>query len=261
MTAKRDIRSKSESNPRGLRLNKLLAHAGLASRRAADAMIQAGRVRVNGALVTEPGTRVDPATDSVTVDGTPLALTDSKQNTYLILNKPVQVVSTVKDPQGRKTVLDLLPPEYARKRLYPVGRLDYFSEGLLLLTDDGEMTLRLTHPRHHLPKTYRVTLRERPTPEMLDVMQKGMTLSEGETLAPLEASLLRGRENVLEIVLRQGVNRQIRRMCRDLNLTILRLVRVSIGPLRLEGLAPGSARELTPEELAALRHCTGLPGK
>ena len=248
----------SSGNETGLRLNKVIAHSGLASRRAADALIQEGRVAVNGTVITEPGTRVDPATDTVTVDGTPLSSTGGQRHVYLACNKPAQVVSTAKDPQGRKTVIDLLPAPFKTARLYPVGRLEYFSEGLLLLTDDGELTLRLTHPRYHLPKTYRVTVREEPTRTMLETMRRGMTLAEGEHLAPVQARLLEGKEFVLEMVLNQGVNRQIRRMCRDLGLTILRLVRVGIGPLQLGDLAPGAVRELSRNDLAALEKAVRL---
>lgn len=242
----------------GLRLNKAIAQAGLASRRAADAMIQEGRVTVNGVVVTEPGTRIDPAADAVAVDDIPLSKPATQGHTYLLCNKPVRVVSTARDPQGRQTVIDLLPPKFAASRLYPVGRLDYFSEGLLLLTDDGEMTLRLTHPRYHLPKTYRVTVREEPSRAMLETMRRGMTLAEGEKLAPISVKLLDGRGFVLEMVLNQGINRQIRRMCRDLGLTILRLIRTAIGPLHLGDLAPGAVRELSPNELTALKKAVGL---
>lgn len=248
----------SAGSDAGLRLNKAIAHAGLASRRAADVMIQEGRVMVNGAVVTEPGTRIDPATDMVTVDGSPLSGAATEGHAYLLCNKPAQVVSTARDPQGRRTVIDLLPEAFADSRLYPVGRLDYFSEGLLLLTDDGEMTLRLTHPRYHLPKIYRVTVREEPSRTMLETMRRGMTLAEGDKLAPVEVRLLAGKGFVLEMVLNQGINRQIRRMCRDLGLTILRLVRTGIGPLRLGDLAPGAVRELSQNELTALKKAVGL---
>lgn len=242
-----------------VRLNKAIAHAGIASRRAADAMIAEGRVLVNGVTVTEPGARIDPAHDAVAVDGKTLVPdTGSAAKTYIMLHKPVQVVSTAKDPQGRQTVIDLLPPLLAAKRLYPVGRLDFFSEGLLLLTDDGELTLRLTHPRYHLPKTYHVTVREEPAESMLEAMRRGMTLAEGETLAPVRVRLLEGHGHLLEITLHQGVNRQIRRMCRDLGLTILRLVRVRSGPVSLGDLPPGKARELTGREVAALREAVHL---
>lgn len=246
----------SSGDDSGLRLNKVIAHAGLASRRAADAMIVGGRVTVNGRRVTEPGTRIDPHSDIVAVDGKPLSPETGQEHAYLLVNKPVHCVSTVSDPQGRKTVLDLVPPALASRRLYPVGRLDYFSEGLLLLTDDGELTLRLTHPRYHLPKVYHVRVRENPTPAMLETMRKGMTLAEGEQLAPVHARVMEG--NVLEMTLNQGINRQIRRMCRDLGLTILRLTRVSSGPLHLGDLPGGTARELTPRELAAIRKAVDL---
>lgn len=250
--------SSSPAADASLRLNKAIAHSGVASRRAADAMIQEGRVTVNGIVVTEPGTRVDPVSDTVTVDGTSLSFGTMANHTYLLCNKPVQVVSTARDPQGRETIIDILPSQYAARRLYPVGRLDYFSEGLLLLTDDGELTLRLTHPRYHLPKTYLVTVRENPSRTMLETMRNGMTLAEGERLAPVGVSLREGKENVLEMTLNQGVNRQIRRMCRDLGLTVLRLVRMSTGPVHLGELEPGDVRELTSEELAALKKAVGL---
>ena len=249
------------STENGLRLNKTLAHAGIASRRAADAMIQEGRVSVNGKAVIEPGNRINPETDIVTVDGKPLSLGDRTEYTYLLCNKPVQVVATVKDPQGRKTIMDLLPAPFNKLRLYPVGRLDYFSEGLLLLTNDGEMTLRLTHPRYHLPKTYHVTVREKPTNAMLETMRHGMTLAEGEKLAPVQVTLLSGEKFALEMVLNQGINRQIRRMCRDLGLTVLRLVRLSTGPLSLGNLAPGAMRELTPQELVSIKKAVELSAR
>ena len=242
-----------------LRLNKAIALAGVASRRAADERIQEGRVSVNGVTVCEPGTKINPATDSVVVDGITLALPAcNAKNTYLMLHKPIQVVSTTRDPQGRKTVLDCLPEQYREKRLFPVGRLDYFSEGLLLLTDDGELTLRLTHPRYHQPKTYFVRVRETPSQSILATMRQGMTLAEGERLAPTEVALVSSSEPVLRVTLLQGVNRQIRRMCRDLGLTILSLQRVASGPLHLGELPKGAVRELSAQELEALRKSVGL---
>lgn len=248
----------SASSGTGLRLNKAIAHSGLASRRAADAMILEGRVTVNGETAAEPGVRIDPATDSIAVDGVPLVFGPEERKTYLICNKSVQIVSTARDPQGRKTVMDLLPRQYAGKRLYPVGRLDYFSEGLLLLTDDGDLTQRLTHPRYHVPRTYHVTVRETPSPAMLETMRGGMALAEGEQLAPVAVRLLEARGSVMEMTLNQGVNRQIRRMCRDLGLTVLRLVRVAFGPLPLGSLPAGTVRELDEKELAALKRAAGL---
>lgn len=249
-----------ESSTKATRLNKAIAHSGLCSRRKADELILAGEVRVNGLLVKEPGTRVDLALDVVTVGGKALSLRDEAKarRSYVLMHKPVQVVSTASDPQGRETVLDLLPSAYAGKRLYPVGRLDYFSEGLLLLTDDGELANRMTHPRHHLPKEYEVLLRERPDECMLAAMRRGMVLAEGEKLAPVEARLDNKNPKLLRLTLRQGVNRQIRRMCRDLGLTILRLRRVSAGPLSLGELPKGQCRDLEEHEIAALYKAVGL---
>lgn len=242
-----------------VRLNKALADAGVCSRRKADDLIRSGRVSVNGLVVLEMGLRIDPAKDAVALDGRPVDLAPAGQEqAYFMLNKPVQVVSTAHDPQGRTTVLDLLPPQMRGKRLYPVGRLDFFSEGLLLLTNDGELTLRLTHPRYHLPRVYVVRLRQKPGKEALESMRRGMTLAEGEKLAPVGVALKEdGR--TLTLTLHQGLNRQIRRMCRDLNLTILTLTRVSIGPLHLGDLAKGACRPLQADELAALKKAVGLP--
>ncbi len=242
----------------GLRLNKALALAGIASRRGADELVRQGRVTINNEPVTEPGARINPAADRVGVDGREITLPAGGEYTYLMLHKPVQVVSTVKDPQGRPTVLDFVPVRFRGKRLFPVGRLDYFSEGLLLLTDDGEMTLRLTHPRYHLPKVYHVRVKERPSPAALETMRRGMTLAEGEKLAPVQLRILPGFDPVMEITLHQGINRQIRRMCRDLGLTILSLRRVRSGPLDLGDLPRGKARELTANEIAALRGAVDL---
>ena len=249
-----------------LRINHFLARAGLCSRRKADELIAAQKVRINGEIAT-PGGRVTAA-DKVSLDGKNIpwpgagsevsSATNEGQTqfTYILLNKPVQVVSTVSDPQGRTTVLDLLPEDLQRLRLFPVGRLDYFSQGLLILTNDGDLTYRLTHPKWHMPKVYRVLVRGRVTESALRAMREGMVLSEGESLAPMECRVLRvttKNDTWLEMTLHQGINRQIRRMLRDLNLTILVLERVQHGPLSLGDLDKGKWRHLTPEEVAALR--------
>lgn len=248
----------SENTP--VRLNKYLAEAGLASRRGADALIQAGRVAVNGLVQREPGTRVVPGLDAVLLDGTPVAARDDAQACYVMLHKPVHTVTTVSDPQGRKTVMALLSDDLRGRRLVPVGRLDYMSEGLLLLTDDGEVTLRLTHPSYEHPKKYEVMVREAVPEKSLRVMRLGMRLKEGEKLAPVDVEAMAAGSGgtLLRMTLRQGVNRQIRRMCRDLNLTILRLRRVEQGPLRLGGLEPGKWRFLTAEEIGKLKSSLGL---
>jgi 23S rRNA pseudouridine2605 synthase len=248
-----------DDNARGLRLNKALAHAGVCARRKADELILAGAVTVNGRIVAEPGRRVDPAVDSVTVNGRALSLRP-RAFCRLMLHKPVRVLSTARDPEGRATVLDILPAAYAGRRLYPVGRLDYFSEGLLLVTDDGELAHLLAHPGRHVPRRYEVLVRGRVGRPALAAMRAGMTLAEGETLAGIEAGAEPlGRDTLVRMTLHQGVNRQIRRMCRDLGLTILRLVRTGFGPLNLEGLACGGCRELTARELAALEACVRAP--
>ena len=196
----------------------------------------------------------------MTLDGKPVRppLPEGRNFAYVLLYKPVRVVTTADDPEGRETVLDLLPENLRALRLFPVGRLDYFSEGLLLITNDGDLAHRLTHPRHHLPKVYEVLLRELPSSEQLRRMRTGMRLAEGERLAPMEAELVSRRPVVLRLVLHQGVNRQIRRACRDLDLTILRLTRVALGPITLGDLPPGEARPLSSAEVRALRSAAGL---
>ena len=244
----------------GVRLNKAIAAAGLCSRRKADELILAGQVRINGTLEENPARRVLPG-DRIAVNDRELAA--AQEYYYLLLHKPVQTVCTVNDPEGRPTVMAYLPPEVRHLRLYPVGRLDYFSEGLLLLTNDGELAQRLTHPRQHQPKTYEVLIRGSVPETALAVMRRGMRLDEGQALLPVdvEAKTAENGNTLLRMVLRQGVNRQIRRMCRDLGLTILRLRRVAQGPLALGNLKPGAARALTTGEVADLRQSVGLPSQ
>lgn len=245
-----------------MRLNKALASAGICSRRQADVFIEEGRVKVNGAVITEMGYKVRPAHDTIEVQGTalPQGLRHDTPRRYILLHKPVQVVTTASDPQGRKTVVDLLPPALQRERLFPIGRLDFFSEGLLILTNDGELTNRLTHPRWHLPKVYHVRVRGSVTQEKLAQMRSGMRLAEGEKLAPVAVRRIESddRSVLLEMILHQGINRQIRRMCRDLDLTVLRLIRVAQGSLELGRLPSGEHRELRPDEVHALRKAVGL---
>ena len=245
-----------ESSDTVMRLNKAIAASGLCSRRKADEFILAGRVVVNGVPEVNPGRQVSPQ-DAVAVDGR--LLTGAQNFCYLMLYKPVQVVCTVSDPEGRPTVMDYLPEQLRKLRLYPVGRLDYFSEGLLLLTNDGQLAQRLTHPRHHQPKTYEVFVRGAVPEAALATMRRGMLLAEGEKLMPVkvDARPLQGR-TLLRMVLHQGVNRQIRRMCRDLGLVILSLKRVAQGPLELKELAVGTARQLTQAEVAALKKSVEL---
>ena len=219
---------------------------------------------VNNVTATELGGKITPGRDQLAVDGKPIPLVAVDAPLTLLLYKLPGVVTTANDPEGRPTVFDNLPATYRSRRLFSVGRLDFFSEGLLLLTTDGELAFRLAHPRWHVPKRYMVTVRGTVTAKTLETMAQGMTLAEGETLAPVRARLtarLAAGRFVLEMELSQGVNRQIRRMCRDLGLTVLKLVRVAQGSLTLGNLPPGKCRELAGSELAALRRSVGLESR
>lgn len=239
----------------GIRLNRAIASAGAASRRKADELIKTGHVKVNGETILNPATQVT-LQDRIELDNSLLDL--SPPLFYLMLNKPTHTVTTAHDPEGRKTVLDLLPPEFKNLRLYPVGRLDYFSEGLLLLTNDGELANRLMHPRHHLPKLYEVRVRGTVPAKALAQMESGMLLADGTRLLPVMAKArpLADGNTLLRLELRQGVNRQIRRMCDQLGLVILSLRRVAQGPLELGDLKSGKARKLAKKEVDALYRAT-----
>ena len=235
------------------RLHKVLAHAGVASRRAAERMIRERRVKVNGALVMELGTQVDPAHDRVEVDGKPLPR-EATAHHYIALYKPIGVVSTAHDPEGRPTVVDMVGTQ---QRVYPVGRLDIDSEGLVLLTDDGELTFRLTHARFGVEKEYHALVAcAEPDVEHL---KRGVHLEDGPARA-VQARVLRATQEgtLVKVVLTEGRQRQVRRMLAAIECPVLRLVRVRIGPLLLGDLPTGVHRELRPREVAALRECVGL---
>ncbi|HEY8394313.1 MAG TPA: pseudouridine synthase [Thermaerobacter sp.] len=241
------------------RLQKLLSRAGIASRREAERWIAAGRVTVNGVVATL-GTKADPERDVVAVDGCPLGDLPHRlrRKRYVMLHKPRGVLTTMHDPQGRPTVADLCR-RHGLEGLHPVGRLDFDSEGLLLLTDDGELTFALTHPRHEVPKVYHVLVRGAVTPDKLRRLREGVLLDDGPALA-VTARRLR-RENGatwVEITIREGRKRQVRRMCAAVGWRVLRLVRVAVGPLRLGDLAPGRWRPLRPEEVEALSRAAGI---
>jgi pseudouridine synthase len=218
-------------------------------------MILEGRVRLNGQVATELGTKADPRTDKITVDGRPLNL--SQPLIYLILNKPVGVVTTAADPEGRPTVMQLLPRLPAR--VYPVGRLDYHSSGLLLFSNDGELAMRLTHPRFGVPKVYRVKVRGIPTPETMERWRSGVRLEEGKT-APAQVRIVRSGEGKawLEMTLSEGRRREIRRMCEYVGHPVEKLQRVSLGPISLGKLHVGEHRLLRAREVSALRAAAGL---
>lgn len=233
---------------RAIRLQKLLAAAGLGSRRHCEDLIRQGRVAVDGQPVTELGTRV-PASAPVTVDGRPIGRAEPK--VYYALHKPAGYVSTARDPQGRPTVLDLVPSD---SRVFPVGRLDYDSEGLIVLTNDGDLAQILLHPRHELEREYHVLVAGTVTADVLRRLSQGVVL-DGRPTAPARVERLRAdRDGLwLRFVIHEGRRRQVRRMCDAVGLTVRRLIRVRIGPLRLGDLPPGKSRRLTPREVEALR--------
>ena len=229
-----------------MRLAKHLAHAGVASRRAAEQLIFHGHVTVGGKVVTDPATDVD-GSKPITVDGRPVGGTEQERAVY-ILNKPPGVVSTSQDTHGRKTVVDLV---HADRRLYPVGRLDADSTGLILLTDDGELAHRLTHPSFEVPKTYRAVVRNPPVREpALRKLREGIELDDGRT-SPAKVRRISSSE--LEITIHEGRKRQIRRMCEAIDHRVESLERVAFGPLRLGNLPVGGHRRLTPAEVERLR--------
>ena len=238
------------------RLQVILAQAGLASRRRAEEMILAGRVAVDGQVVRELGAKADPTKQSVTLDGKPLPSRPAME--YWMVHKPVRVVSTVNDPQGRTRVVDMVPPQEGR-RLYPVGRLDIDSEGLVLLTNDGDLAHRLTHPRYQVAKHYRVWVDGLPSTATVDRLRQGVELDDGPT-AParvyLKSSGLYGSK--LTMTLMEGRKREIRRMCEAVGHPVQRLVRVGLGPLHLGDLPLGGARRLSFAEVNQLREAAGL---
>ncbi|MCL2769364.1 MAG: rRNA pseudouridine synthase [Solirubrobacterales bacterium] len=229
-----------------MRLAKYLAHAGVASRRAAEALVRDGRVAVEGEVVRDPAREVGPQS-AVAVDGR--ALEGPEQRVVYALNKPVGVVSTARDPQGRPTVVELIPHE--ARRLYPVGRLDADSEGLILLTNDGELAHRLTHPRFEVEKSYRARVQGAPVgARALRALREGVRLRDGRT-AP--ARVRRLGPDALEITIHEGRNRQVRRMCEAVGHRVVGLQRVRFGPLALGDLAPGEHRRLSEREVERLR--------
>lgn len=231
----------------------------MASRRAAEQLIVAGRVSVNGRSVTALGTKADPETDDIRVDGRRVRPEQRKR--YILLNKPRGYVSTRSDPGRRPTVIDLL--EGVREYVYPVGRLDYDSEGLLVLTNDGELAARLTHPRHGVDRVYEGRVRGIPDARALERLAKGVVV-EGRRTTPAGVRLLRrieapsGEQSILEITLHEGRKRQVRQMCEAVGHAVVRLRRVRIGPIRDERLKTGQWRELTREEVEKLKRAAGL---
>jgi 23S rRNA pseudouridine2605 synthase len=239
------------------RLQKILSQAGVASRRASEKLIADGRVTVNGRTVLEMGTKADPAVDDIRVDGRRLK---KERPRYILLNKPAGFVTTRTDPQRRRTVLDLLSG--VREYVYPVGRLDYDTEGLLLLTNDGDLAARLTHPRHGVERTYEAHVAGLPDRDAVDRLRNGIPL-DGRRTSPANVVLVnkgpatrtasrKEPEGVLLITIREGRNRQVRRMCEAVGHPVRKLIRKRIGPLTDRRLRPGEWRELTAEEVRSL---------
>ena len=226
------------------RIQKVLSDQGVCSRRAAEKLIDEGRVKVNGHPVTL-GDKMDPDFDKVSIDGKSVRIVRKRQYTYLMLNKPRGYITTASDERGRKTVMDLLTG--VDRRVYPIGRLDKDSEGLLLLTDDGAFANLLTHPSGGVGKLYRVTVRPRATEEQVVKMSSGVVLDDGVKTQPAVI-------HVVEMTIREGKNRQIRRMCEAVGLEVIRLKRSAEGPVKLGMLQPGEYRELKKSEISALRN-------
>ena len=231
------------------RLQKILSQAGVASRRASEKLMVDGRVSVNGVTVTELGTKADAAVDDIRVDGRRIHAPE--RHRYLLLNKPRGYVTTRSDPQKRPTVIDLLAG--VREYIYPVGRLDYDSEGLLILTNDGELAARLTHPRHGVARVYEARVLGQPDAHDISRLSKGVTV-EGRRTQPSEVVSLGPSQ--LRITVREGRNRQVRKMCEAIGHPVTELRRVAIGPIRDPKLKTGQWRDLSPQEIERLRKAT-----
>jgi len=244
------------TEPEGIRLQKVLAAAGVASRRASEILISEGRVEVNGTVVSEQGRRVDPERDTIRVDGA--RIPPPRRHRYLALNKPRGVVSTMEDPEGRRTLADYLPPRKP-ERLFHVGRLDVDTEGLILLTNDGEFAHRLAHPRFEVPKTYVAEVAGVVDRRTLQRLEKGLRLDDGPVRPDRIKLLSRGESrSLLTITLHEGRNRVVRRMLESVGHPVDRLARTGIGPVRLGQLASGTTRDLSRDELGALLDLVGM---
>ena len=236
------------------RLQKIIAHAGFASRREAEVMIREGRVTVNGRVVDELGSKADPVHDHIKVDGK--LITRPETHRYILLYKPKEVMTTVEDPQGRRTVIDLI--KGVRERIYPVGRLDFHSEGLILLTNDGDLAFKVSHPKHGSVKTYHVKVRGVPTDRIVEKLERGITI-DGKRTLPCEIARMKttGRgddegNSWYEVRLREGRTQQIRKMFQAVGHPVSKLRRVAIGPIADPKLSAGDWRELSPKEVKML---------
>ena len=247
-------RTSDREETEGIRLQKALSQAGVASRRAAEAMIEEGRVEVNGRVVTTQGLRVDPGRDTIRVDGARIPA--PRRHTYLLLNKPRGVVATMDAPEGRETLAQYVP---RHQRLYHVGSLDTDTEGLIILTNDGEFAHRLAHPSYEVRKTYLVDAEGLIDDRVLHRLEKGLRLEDGPIRPDRVGLVSRGPSRTLvRITLHSGRNRIVRRMMDSVGHPVRRLARIGIGPVRLGDLASGGTRELTREELGTLLDLVGM---
>lgn len=244
------------------RVHKIISRAGIASRRRAEELMREGRVTVNGQLVERPGAVADAAQDAIKVDGKLLRQPGQEGFRYLVMFKPRRMVTSLQDPEGRPTVADLLRRHRIRQRVYPVGRLDWDADGLLLLTDDGDLANLIMQPASHLPKIYRVKVKGTPTERSLDRVRRGVMLEEGWKSRPadVEVDERAGTTTWLRVTLVEGRQNQIKRMFARIGHPVRRLRRVGLGPLNLGKLKPGDMRELSPAEVARLRSAAGLRG-
>lgn len=246
--------SQQDKQGAGERIHKVLAHVGVASRRAVEEMIRQRRIRVNGQVVTQMGLKIDPEKDRVEVDGRPVRIKghDKQEKVYLLLNKPPQILTSTRDDRGRRTVMDLVAGA-TQGRIYPVGRLDFDAQGALLMTNDGNLAHRLTHPKFHVPKTYAAKVKGVPAEESLEKLRRGIYLEDGPCKAAHVETLERVQRNTwVEITVTEGRNRLIKRMFWRIKHPVMRLVRTSFANLNLNNLDVGESRMLTKKEVRDL---------
>jgi 23S rRNA pseudouridine2605 synthase len=246
-------RSHKQESDEHIRINRYLSMCGFASRRKADLLVQSGKVEVNGRVVTELGIRVDPRRDKVYVDGS--QVTKVHDYLYLLMNKPKDTITTLSDERGRKTVMNHV---HARQRVYPIGRLDRNTTGALLLTNDGEFSNRLMHPKHEVPKSYRVTCETVVARKHVEQLRKGIQLQDGKTSPAIVQVLPGGKGKELGVIVHEGRNRQVRRMFEHFGYTVRKLDRVAYGPITTEGLPRGKTRPLSHAEIRELKLLAGL---
>lgn len=232
-----------------VRLQKFLANAGIASRRASEKLITDGKIKINGKVVKELGSKIDPTKDKIEYNNKVVNIED--KNVYYMLNKPIKCVTTASDEKGRKTILDIVKVNY---RVFPIGRLDYMTSGLLILTNDGDLTYKLTHPKHDIDKKYIITITPKTTNDKINILTRGADLGIYK-IAPCKIKLLEesNHRQTYEVIIHEGKNRQIRRMFEHIGVNVVNLKRVAIGDLKLSGLKQGEYRKLSKDEIKYLK--------